>query len=303
MTSSDTSSNMRQHVPCICGADTPLHVGEKNGCTVVRCSDCGMVYIDPQPTNDELQNFYSSDYWHQHQINLGLKSIEERISDDREQAYFADLLRWLTARVPIGAGTRLLEIGCSHGMFCELADKLGAEVVGVEMDEQIAQLTRERTGLAIHSGGLASQRFGNAEFDVVAMFDVIEHFTEPASELSRICQTLKTDGWLYLSTPCRDAPDAHDDILAWGENKPPEHLFLFSFNDLKTLLLKHGFHVWDARGIYSARMFVLARRDMPPTVPYTRPALWRWKLRDHFRILERSVRRFVRRLTSHLRST
>lgn len=297
MTLCNEASGKRQHVSCICGADNSEFLGDKNGFRLVACAKCGMVYVDPQPDNEELQNFYSSQYWHQHQVNLGLKSIEDRLLDGREKAYFVDVLHWLTSRVSLGTGMRLLEIGCSHGIFCELISKLKVEVVGVEMDEQIANLTEKRTGLTIHSGGLASQNFGEAEFDIIATFDVIEHFTDPNTELGRISHSLKSGGWLYLSTPCRDAPDAQNNILAWGENKPPEHLFLFSFNDLQTILLQHGFYVWDARGIYSSRMFILARKGIPPKIPYTKPSLWRWKFRDFFRTLERKLRYSVRRLT------
>lgn len=297
---SSNSDTCNQYIHCLCGADNAIKLGDKNGFNVVRCLECSMVYVNPQPTNDELQSYYSSQYWNQHQADLGLKSIEERINDLKEKAYFSDLLNWLTARVPLGTGMRLLEIGCSHGLFCELANKLDVEIVGVEMDEDIAQWTQKRTGLTIHSGGLANQSFKEAEFDVITLFDVFEHFTEPALELERIRRSLKPNGWLYLSTPCRDEPSAQTDIIGWGENKPPEHLFLFSYNDLESLLLKHGFHIWDARGIYSSRMFVLARKDNPPEAPYIKPPLWRTQIRGFLRTAERNVRHFIRSLPSRV---
>lgn len=284
----------RQHVSCVCGADQPAGLGTKNGFDVVRCANCGMVYVNPQPTPEELREFYSAQYWNQHQISLGLKPIEDRVVDSREKAYFSDLLRWLTSRVPLDAGKRLLEVGCSHGIFCELVAGLGPSVVGVEMDEQIANSARQRTGLEIHSGGLASQAFKEGEFDVMCMFDVFEHFYEPRTELERISHFLKQGGWLYLSTPCRDNPAAQKDVLEWGENKPPEHLFLYGFNDLEKLLMQYGFHVWDAKGIYSSRMFVLARRDEAPKTPYRMPPLWPWRLRESLRTLERTVRHSLR---------
>lgn len=295
MSSFNAHVKQRQYVSCICGANRSSELGEKNGFNVVSCDSCGMVYINPQPTSTELQKFYSTQYWNQHQINLGLKPINERIIDAGEKKYFTDLLNWLTSHVPLDAEKRLLEVGCSHAIFCELVAKFGTNVVGVEMDEQIAQSAQKRTGLPIYSGGLAHQEFNNSEFDVICMFDVIEHFSEPKTELERIRLYLKQGGWLYLSTPCRDAPAAKYDVLKWGENKPPEHLFLYSFSDLEKLLNQYGFHVWDARGIYSARMYILARRDLAPTVSYRMPPLWPWQLRESLRTVERTVRHFLRR--------
>lgn len=203
------------HTICVCGANKPIEIGMKNNYMVVRCSKCGMVYVNPQPTEDELAEFYSKEYWQSHQRNIGLRSIEERLDDPNERKYFKGIFEWLAGRVKLEKGMKLLEVGCSHGMFCELAIQKHLEVVGVEMDSEIASATAKRIEAKVFAGGLSNQDFEDAQFDIVAMFDVIEHFTNPLEEMGRIHKLLKPGGWLYLSTPCRDAFTAQSDVLGW----------------------------------------------------------------------------------------
>lgn len=284
------------YTKCICGADQQIDLGQKNNYTVVSCSQCGMVYVNPQPNQSELISFYSKEYWGAHQEKLGLGSIEKRAQDPHEYKYFTDIFVWMKERVNIEQGMRLLEIGCSHGMFCEIASGASLDVVGVEMDKEIAASTAQRTGLKIFSGGISNQCFNSGEFDFVAMFDVLEHFTDPVQELRNITDVLKQNGWLYLSTPCRDEFSAQIDILAWGENKPPEHLFLFDYDTIENLLKRFGFYVWDAKGVYSNRMFILARKGVPPQNHYRKPVAWLMKAKFILRNIERKVRYAVRSL-------
>lgn len=291
------SSKTAVYTACVCGADQAVALGKKNNYAVVRCSKCGMVYVNPQPSQDELVSFYSKDYWRTHQEKLGLRSIEERVQDPHEYKYFQDVFAWMKARVQIEQGMKLLEIGCSHGIFCEMASRASLDVVGVEMDTEIAELTAQRTGLKIFSGGIANQSFQSGEFNFVAMFDVLEHFTNPVQELRRITEILRQDGWLYLSTPCRDEFSAQADILAWGENKPPEHLFLFDYDGIASLLESLDLFVWDTKGVYSNRMFILARKGVPPQKRYGKPAAWLMKIKCILRNMERKSRYAIRSLS------
>lgn len=294
----NNNSGKRGSATCVCGADEPIMLGQKNSFTVVQCSRCEMVYVNPQPTAEELLVYYSKEYWGSHQKNLGLCSIEERLEDPNERRYFESIFRWLTKRVKLEEGMRLLEVGCSHGMFCELAIKEGLEVVGVEMDAEIAAATEKRIGAKVFAGGLSTQDFTEAEFDVVVMFDVLEHFTNPVEELSRIQKLLKPGGWLYLSTPCRDSFTAQSDVLSWGENKPPEHLFLFAYDDIEKLLEKYNLFVFDAKGIYSDRMYILARCGCKPERKYHKPNLLFAMCKYAAKNLERSIRYSLKKRAS-----
>lgn len=281
-------------IPCLCGSHNIVVLGLKDGYQVTQCEICSLVFVNPQPSAEQIQEFYSSVYWNEHQLKVGRETLTERISNKSEIEYFEGVLGWLLGRVSSQSHRALLEVGCSHGIFCELASSKGFEVTGVEVDETIARQTQERTGLNILWGGLSDQDFGCKQFDVVALFDVIEHFPDPAAALEQISAFSKSDAWLYLSTPCRDTREAQLNVMQWGENKPPEHLYLFSYENLKNLLLLKGFYVWDAFDVYSDRMFLLARKVSPDRV-FSPPSLKVAHFKSYLKEIEKKLRCFFKK--------
>jgi SAM-dependent methyltransferase len=253
-----------------------------------------MVYVNPQPSSHELSAFYASDFWADFQKRIGQKSVEERAEDPREKKHFIRALRWLLHHHPPSRGAKLLDLGCSHGMFCRLAADAGFDAAGMEMSEDTAAFARTRMGIDVRVGPLNKQPFGRQTFSVVTMFDVLEHLANPHQEFDQIACLLPRDGTLYLAAPCRDTLEAKD-VMKWSLNNPPEHLFLYAYRDVERLLRAHDFHVWAATGIYSPRMFILARHGVAPPTPFRPPPFWRWQLRETLRTVERSVRHRLRK--------
>lgn len=94
---------------------------------------------------------------------------------------------------------RLIDVGCSRGDFVAAAAELGFDAEGVEPAPRIAQAGRD-AGRKVHTGRLEDQGFSDERFDVVTMFEVIEHLREPLPLLREIRRILKPQGVLLLST-------------------------------------------------------------------------------------------------------
>jgi 2-polyprenyl-3-methyl-5-hydroxy-6-metoxy-1,4-benzoquinol methylase len=94
---------------------------------------------------------------------------------------------------------RILDVGCSRGQFVQAAAALGFDAEGVEPAPRIAAAARA-SGLKIHQGLLEEQRFAGGSFDVLTLFEVIEHLREPRRLLEECRRVLGPGGVLVVST-------------------------------------------------------------------------------------------------------
>jgi SAM-dependent methyltransferase len=178
----------------LCGGTARRRLVTKRGWDVVRCRGCGLVYVSPPPSHEELEALYSAGDYH-----AALDEAERR-------RYFARRLRQVEAlacdRTAEGgcATRRLLDVGCSKGHFLELAQASGWQAVGVELNPRAVEEARAR-GLDVRHGELPGLAFADASFDVVTLFDVIEHTAAPRALLAACHKALRPGGLLVVTTP------------------------------------------------------------------------------------------------------
>lgn len=99
-------------------------------------------------------------------------------------------------------GRDLLDIGCGTGEFCCEASKLGWNPIGIELTEDAAALARARTGLPILSGNLTNEvLFPPASFDMITLWGVLEHVSDPEALLRACIRLLRPNGLILLETP------------------------------------------------------------------------------------------------------
>jgi cyclopropane fatty-acyl-phospholipid synthase-like methyltransferase len=159
------------------------------------------------------------------------------------------------------AGRCLLDVGAYIGVFVEVAAAAGWRAHGVEPSEWAAAEARRR-GLDVRVGTLATVGWPAASFDVMTMWDVIEHFVDPATELDRARQLLRPGGWLVVHTMDIDAPIAR----LMGRRWPwlmDMHLYYFSARTLSRMLTEHGYEVvWQgAQGRYLRLGYLTSRLE------------------------------------------
>jgi 2-polyprenyl-3-methyl-5-hydroxy-6-metoxy-1,4-benzoquinol methylase len=148
---------------------------------------------------------------------------------------------------------RLLDIGCSAGFFLKVARDFGWETCGLEISEDTAAIATQRYGLQVIVGSLQESTFPPGYFDVVTLWDVLEHLQDPKKTLSIINQILTTDGIVVISTPNIDglfprlSYKVAKVINFWRHPEPPRHLFQFSKKTLGRLLERTGFAMSQVR--------------------------------------------------------
>jgi SAM-dependent methyltransferase len=130
-------------------------------------------------------------------------------------------------------GRRVCEVGCSHGHFLELVRFRGGKPFGVEINKD-ALASLERKSIP-HAQELPP----DARFDVVCLFQVLEHLVDPGEVLAAVCRTLSQDGCLLLSLP-NGGEIARVGETWVGFTVDLEHLNYFSLKPLSRLLHDHG---------------------------------------------------------------
>lgn len=222
---------------CQSPAATPLF--SLKGYDLVLCDSCGLAYIANPPSVEELKRIYSAESNYHVQLH-DPASETWRSFEALAQRHMAFV------RGQIGSG-RVLDVGCSTGHFLAAARAQGFEVEGAEFSADSARVAREHFGLTVTEGSVHQVSATPGSFDLVTMFDVIEHVPDPAADIAAVWLLVKPGGWFVLSTPNIDGlfprlslPLAKA-LNHWPHPEPPHHLYQFSVRTLAAMLEKGGF--------------------------------------------------------------
>ena len=204
-----------------CGRESPLHfrVGDLNRRITddifdyYRCVSCGIIFLDPVPLN--LGRYYPSDYY---QVPTSLQKLA--LAAEPEQ-YKIDFVRRFTS------GGSLLEIGPAYGSFCYLAKQAGFKVDAIEMDAGCCRFMNEVVGInAIHSIDTEAALRSAGPYDVIALWHVVEHLSNPWEAMKLFAQRLNPGGLLVMAAPNPDAFQFRVFGRFWTHLDAPRHLEL-----------------------------------------------------------------------------
>lgn len=208
-----------------------------------QCSECQLVFQNPPI---EVPQLYSDHYF----------GVEQ---DFLTNLSFIEMKRWSFGKaiVPIlnKVGLlegRVLDIGCGTGALLDVLSARGFEAFGIEIGKSWEFASRRHPN-RIHHGSLQSAHFKDGFFDLVTMFDVIEHLHDPVGVLREVRRILNPSGWVYILTPNILSINARLLGRHWYQYKPNEHLFYFSPPSLDNLLCICGFEdaVIEPAGVYT----------------------------------------------------
>jgi SAM-dependent methyltransferase len=162
--------------------------GVRGAQRLVRCQDCGLLFENPRYGPAAIVAGYagSEDAGHDSQRPMRVRS-------------FAFALRRLRKHLP-PPGARVLDIGTAGGAFLEAATDFGYEAHGLEPSKYLVEQARLR-GLTVDQGTIDNHTFEPASFDLICLWDVLEHLTDPKAALRKVVRLLKPDGVVLLNYP------------------------------------------------------------------------------------------------------
>lgn len=222
---------------CAEAGDAPVVIRE-NGFTGRQCLGCGLIYVSPRPTRDDIYNLYSHDEAHIPAEFHIRGALAKRL-------HARHTLRLLRRYLPAGS---LLEIGAGAGYFLDEARRAGYEVCGIEMCRVLAGFINQRLGIPCEETPLSPDSFGGRTFDAVYHCDVISHFYDPLEEFAKIRDKLNPHGLVVFETGNLGDVDERG-LRKIKTFQYPDHLFFYSERALRALLQRTGF-AWETIARY-----------------------------------------------------
>lgn len=236
------------------------------GLEFVKCSGCGLVYINPQPSDTEIAALYSEDYYKP----WGLDTDSSTVS---EMKIFTFDEKLAAVERFIGKG-KVLDIGCATGFFLEAARKRGWDVFGVEISPYSAAIAKERFGEdRVFNGPLEGALYKDTFFDAVFMSDLIEHVKDIGGFLREVFRIVRRGGIIAIVTPNIESLSYRLMRSSWPHLKM-EHLYYFSSSTMKRLLEREGFNpVHSSAATKALNLSYIERQFSTYPMPVLTPAL------------------------------
>jgi len=199
----------------------------------VRCVSDGMMWLDPQPTEDFYRQLYTEHYHLAAEDDPLLEQATLDVHSDEVSLRRVAKLRLDEIEGFAGRG-RFLEVGFGSGYTLLEAQARGWDVFGIEISPSCVEAVRAK-GIPATCAHLPTHASPPEAFDVVAMYSVIEHAHDPIAYLRRAHDLLKPNGLLVLRLPDTQDEGPPASLIA--------HLYHFNQATISELLRRCGFEV------------------------------------------------------------
>lgn len=203
----------------------------------MRCEGCGLVYINPRPVGDKLEDAYKEQGYDPFLSLSDKPSLFEKVyRSARKQT-----IRWKKrlVRKLVTPGSRILDIGCGTGEFLfELKNQYSVE--GYEPEPGAASWARERFGLNVHTGDVPPAIYTSPSFDLITLWHVLEHIPDPSGALNDLEAKLSSKGCILIALPNLNSLDARIYRSQWIAYDAPRHLWHFGNKQLIKLARNSG---------------------------------------------------------------
>lgn len=239
----------------LCGSEARAPVFREEPFAVVRCGDCGLVYVTPRLPALELAAVYDESYWRNETPSE--RGYADYLADGPlYRRTFRRRLRLLEGYLPPTG--RALDVGCAAGFFLEVLREHGWDVCGVEPSPAVARRASEHASLDVHVGSLDTAPYPPASFDLVSFWDVVEHLPDPVTAVRRAATLLRPGGVLVIETQNVESHFARLLGRRWHHYKHLEHLHHFGPATLARLMGEVGLEVLRTTSRYAGKDVSLA---------------------------------------------
>ena len=206
---------------------------QRKGYTILRCSVCSLTYVSDVPSRGELDRIYSREFF----------DVGEKFGGDRAGPSYLNAQKRLQElfKLPGISRGKWLDVGCGTGEFMLAAKPFVQQIKGVEISDYAVREAESRGLRDLIVGDFLETDLKAEKFDLISMWDVIEHVCDPKINLEKAFDLLKPGGYLVITTGNIDSWTAKLMGRFWHLMIPPRHLYFFSYTTLSRMLRDVGF--------------------------------------------------------------
>jgi len=216
-------------------AVAPLYPG------ILRCSACSYVFADMRLTDEELFELYNEEFF------TGAEFSDYAGDEKFFRKNFALRYRELRPFLDPARHQHLLEIGSAYGFFLDEVRGRFASVQGIDITDAGVRYARDELKLDVVQADFLAHDYGAQKFDVVCMWDTIEHLREPHRYVEKIAAHTEAGALLAITTADIESFNARLRKEKWRMIHPPTHLHYFSPRTIARMLDSYGFDVVSNR--------------------------------------------------------
>ena len=223
----EENNNWKEIKECpLCKSDKKTIEFSKFDVKIFCCNDCNLRYSEKIPNN--TGDIYDEGEFLTESIDNYVKNVEyrkERFGKER-----VNLIKSFVKE----KNAKLLDVGCGVGWFLEVAKESGFEIYGQDIGKELTEWASKRLGAKIWNKHI-NELNTEIKFDVITLFDVIEHVEDPLQLLNNCKKLLTKEGIIIIFTPNFDSLSIY--ITKEDSNliSFPEHLVYFSEKPVKIL--------------------------------------------------------------------
>jgi 2-polyprenyl-3-methyl-5-hydroxy-6-metoxy-1,4-benzoquinol methylase len=241
--------------------------------TVAKCSNCGLVYSNPQPIPEDLQDHYGvlpESYWTREYFTVAENYFESEINRAKDLVAFK-------------AGMKSLDIGAGLGKAMLAMDRAGFDCYGFEASEQFFNHAIAQMGVSsekLRLGMIENVEYPENHFDFITFGAVLEHLYDPSESIMKALKWLKSHGVIHIEVPSSEwlinklinlfyKINRTDYVGNISPMHEPYHLYEFGLKSFREHARLHGYEIAHYE-------YYICQTYMPKITDYILKPYMRW---------------------------
>lgn len=257
----------------LCSSDEPSryltctdYLVSREDFDLYKCSQCGFVFTNNPPREEETGRYYDSDDYVSHDDKA--KGFMNRVYLQARNIML-DRKRRMVEESTGTTGGDLLDIGCGTGYFAGTMKKNGWKVTGIEPNVKAREFAKAHASVdVLDPSGIT--RLPQAGFDCITMWHVLEHFHRPSDYASEIKRLLKPGGICIAALPNCNSHDSRHYGKEWAAWDVPRHLWHFKPGTFRLFAEKEGFIVRNIKPLPLDVFYIsaLSEKNRQSPIPF-----------------------------------
>jgi 2-polyprenyl-3-methyl-5-hydroxy-6-metoxy-1,4-benzoquinol methylase len=231
---------------CVCGNHDPLkfHLKyQKDKFAVVSCDNCGFLFIPPYYRKQiKYEQYKNAD------VTAAVRSGNNWVKVQRHKLRFKFIRRYIKSG-------KLFDLGAGWGHFMLAGKELGYDVYGIEIADQPYQYCVNDLKLPVDHIDFFKMN-ESKKFDVITMWDVLEHIDKANEFLDKCSRLSKPGGWLFLQVPQIDSYFAKKYKDEW-KMMGLDHVNYFSKDTITKILSQHGYEIVKIKSSFEIKLLIM----------------------------------------------
>jgi 2-polyprenyl-3-methyl-5-hydroxy-6-metoxy-1,4-benzoquinol methylase len=213
----------------------------------VECTECGLLRQEPRLSWHNLITYYPPDYVSHQPLPVEEKNI---LTKTARRYGLQKRVHFIKKYVPSG---KWLDVGCGSGLILSEAKYADCWTLeGLEPVTKQALSTATKLDIPVHNSNFEEFDAPNSSYDLITMFDVLEHLLNPTEGIKKISRLLRSNGYFIFAIPNLNSYDRKLFKDYWVGYDLPRHLFLYPLDLLQKMLSTFSLHIISSKCIAGA---------------------------------------------------